>query len=177
MEQNRVEKNPSSGTGNFNPHLFEMRMHSDHYLPHGDIGDLSQAIKQSKNTIESFVGILPKTPRDMWELSKEDEVAKKTFLELVRQSFRYMDTIAQLQNEMKSDPKSDDATQANQAQGRTHNATIDSINIWSRALARADIDNDFLSGVVTNRASYGLFAMGLAASIYTDSDLYKELTD
>lgn len=132
---------------------------------------------ENKTATETMISMLPKPFSEILEISKSDEKVFKAFKEMVKQSFRYMLTIHELQEEIKSSQVGSEEFQRKDAsRTRTHNATIDSINIWSRALKYAEIDNDFLREVVQNRVSYGNFAMGIAAAVYSDKVLFNELT-
>lgn len=141
-------------------------------LLEGDYG-----FDKNKTATSMLIEMLPKPFEEILEISRSDEKVFKAFKEMVKQSFRYMLTIHELQEEIKnSQVGSEEFQRKDASRTRTHNSTIDSINIWSRSLRYADIDNGFLQNVVQNRVSYGNFAMGIAAAVYLDKKLFNELT-
>ncbi len=141
---------------------------------HGNLHDVALVLHDDENTLDMLIKNLPKNAEQLEKISDSSELSKITFFNLVKQSFRYLETIKDLQ-----DARDDGGIGSKESQekdllrGRCHDATIDSINQWSRSLARADIDNSFMSGILStppNRAVYGMFAIGLALDIYTDED-------
>ena len=143
---------------------------------HGPLTDVAAPMKDETSSLylDSIIKNLPKRAKELEEISKQNPDSERAFFSLVRQSFRYLQTIIDLQNSRDEHGiGSAEGGEADSGRTRCHNATIDAINIWSRSLHRANIDNSFLSGVLSkplNRAVYGMFAVGLVLDIYTDED-------
>lgn len=141
---------------------------------HGGIHDLSIAIKDSDDSLKMLIDLLPKKAKELEEISIQSPDSERMFFNMVRQSFRYLQTIIDLQDtKEKEGLGTEEHKESDDARGRCHDSTIDSINAWSRSLSKNDIDNSFMAGVLTtppNRAMYGMFAVGLVSDIYTDKD-------
>ena len=158
VSPNRASSIPHSGDSVF-----------DH---HGSLVDMVLLINDDESSLDFIIKNLPKRAKELEEISKQNPNSERMFFALVRQSFRYLQIIIDLQNEKDiSGIGSEEEKYKNDLRGRCHNATISSINSWSKSLHHAGIDNSFLSVVLStppNRAVYGMFAIGLALDIYTD---------
>ena len=140
---------------------------------HGTVADFANIIHDEQDSLEYLKSNMPKSASELEKLSASDETANKLFFNMVRQAFRYVETIIDLQEVKEEGLGTDEHKQKDDERGRCHTATIDSTNMWSRALAKAGIDNGFMSSVLStppNRAVYGMFAVGLALDIYTDEN-------
>ena len=145
---------------------------ASHFGHHGSLLNMATTMNDSKSSLEFVIKNLPKRAKELEEISKQNPNSERMFFALVKQSFRYLQTIIDLQNEKEiSGIGSEEERHKNELQTRCHNATISSVNSWSKSLYNAGIDNSFLSSVLSNppnRAVYGMFAVGLALDIYTD---------
>jgi hypothetical protein len=140
---------------------------------HGGIHDLSIAIKDSDDSLKMLIEMLPKKAKELEEISAQSPDSERMFFNMVRQSFRYLQTIIDLQDIKKDKLGTQEHRDSDDARGRCHDATVDSVNAWSRSLFKNNIDNSFMAGVLStppNRAVYGMFAVGLVSDIYTDKD-------
>jgi len=135
---------------------------------HGPMSDISNISHESEDDLKMLIDMLPKRAKELEEISLESEGSERMFFNMVKQSFRYMQTIIDLEEEKSKGYGSDEHAEKDKARTICHNATIDSINAWSRSLARAGVDNSFLAPVFGNRVTYGTFAIGLVLDIYTD---------
>lgn len=140
---------------------------------HGELHDVAEAIKDDDSSLKMLIDMLPKRARELEEISQQSDDSDRMFFNMVKQSFRYLETIIDLQNARSEDLGSVEAQEKDRARSRCHDAVISDINAWSRSLAKNNIDNSFMVGILgtpPNRAIYGTFAIGLVTDIYTDED-------
>ncbi len=140
---------------------------------HGEIHDVAMAIKDDDSSLKMLIDMLPKRARELEEISQQSDDSDRMFFNMVKQSFRYLQTIIDLQNVKPEDVGSEEFREKDEIRGRCHDAIIGDINAWSRSLAKNGIDNSFMVGVLSNppvRSVYGTFAIGLVTDIYTDED-------
>ncbi len=150
--------------------------HFEGEISHGTLEEMADLMKSTKTDLENVIAHLPKRADELYALSKDDETTEMLFLGVVKQSFRYLETIIELQRETQKEIGTEEWAMRDELRGRTHDATIASMNAWSRALAKAGVNNSFLRSVVGDRATYGAFAVGLALDVYTNEALFHDLT-
>lgn len=157
--------------------------HTNALFGHGNIQDAAIVLKDDSDILQMMIEMLPITANKMEEISGANEMTKRTFFSLVRQSFSYVDTIRELAEEIKENGRgTTEEKEKNEARTRCHNATISTVDIWVRSLAKSGVNVGFMSEIVKepkNRVVYGNFAVGLALSIYTDRnfDIQKYTID
>ena len=94
-----------------------------------------------------------------------DDILQECLAEMVSYSCSYTETLcrfAQIVAKGQSSNEGEARAEIERVRSRTHDATIDAINILSRALKSAGRDNSWISKMAGNRASYGKFAMLIA---------------
>ena len=93
---------------------------------------------------------------------KGNEILEKLFNKMLNYLYRYTEIVFEYNEILKSDISQDEINQRfkeiEETRKRIHNATIDSINILSRQLAKFNKDNSWNDKVSSSRASYGNFA-------------------
>ncbi len=140
---------------------------------HGEIHDVAEAIKDDDSSLKMLIDMLPKRARELEEISQGSDDSERMFFNMIKQSFRYLQTIIDLQNTKPEDIGSEEFQKKDETRKRCHDAIIGDINAWSRSLAKNGIDNSFMVGILATppvRAIYGTFAIGLVTDIYTDED-------
>ena len=154
--------------------------HAKHHFNfdgHGSVADFSNIVHEDADTLEMLRSQLPKKALELEQLSAKSEIANKMFFSMIRQCFRYVETIIELQEEKENGYGTEEHRQKDEERGKCHTATIDSVNAWSRALAKSGLDNSFMSSILSNppvRPVYGMFAVGLALDAFTDPNFEIE---
>jgi hypothetical protein len=147
------------------------------HIHHGSMNDVVSLMHESEDSLKQVLEMLPKPVEELYSLSKKNELTEETFFSLVRQSFRYLETIIDLEEEKRKGYGTEEYKNKDTARGRTHNATISSIDIWLRSLVKVGEDISFLDSIRANRMTYGLFAVGIALGTYVNKDIFPELTN
>ena len=107
-----------------------------------------------------------KTPEELRELCSGNETLTNLLNDMFKYCVRYAQDVWEMNELLKKGINgNEDAEKLKEIdQKRTilHNAAIDSINIFSRALQKFGKDNSWVKEIASSRASYGAFAIGIA---------------
>jgi hypothetical protein len=97
---------------------------------------------------------------------------------MVRQSFRYLQTIIDLKDtEEEKGLDSKEYELSYKLRDKCLELVTKSINSWNVSLSKNNIDNKFMKSIVTSppvSTLYGMFAVGLVSDIYTDKNFEIE---
>ncbi len=92
-----------------------------------------------------------------------NEILEKLFNDMLNYLYRYTETVFEyneiLSNDISQDTINQKLKELEEIRKKVHNATIDSINILSRQLAKFGKDNSWIDQVGSSRATYGNFAI------------------
>jgi hypothetical protein len=145
---------------------------------HGTTHDLSIAIGYSHEVIESFIDILPKKAKELEEISRQSPDSDRMFFNMVRQSFRYLQSMIDLKDvEEEKGLDSKEYKDIYELRDKCLELVIKSINAWSASLSKNSISNTFMKSIITNSAIntlYGMFVVGFVSDIYTDKNFEIE---
>ena len=101
-------------------------------------------------------------------LCEGNQTLEKLLEEMVDYFYRYTATVCEYEEVLSGGVTEEEVNKRFQdieeIRGIIHNATIDSVNILSRALAKAGKDNSWIQDVSASRATYGKFALTTALS-------------
>lgn len=93
-------------------------------------------------------------------LAESDETLENLLKEMLDYCLRYTETSIRFQKalqELDNPEKAKERAELDLETKTVHDATIDSINIFSRALANADKDNSWVAAISGHRAAYAKF--------------------
>lgn len=145
---------------------------------HGEIDDLTIATKESGEAIKMLIDLLPKKAKELEEMSAQSPSSERMFFNMVRQSFRYLQTVIDLKDveeEKGLDSKEYDISY--ELRDKCLELTAKAINAWNTSLSKNNINNKFMKNIVTSppiNTLYGMFAVGFVSDIYTDKNFNIE---
>ncbi len=99
-------------------------------------------------------------------ICEDDPVLLELLQSMIDMCLEYTITVAKFKEIVtRTEGKvTDDRMEIDKIRGTVHDATMDSINIFSRALAKAGKDNSWMAEMIGDRNKYGRFALTLTLS-------------
>ncbi len=123
--------------------------------------------REQTNKVESLstseVKKSPISVSDLEDLCEGNEELEEILTNMLSQCVEYVISVAKFK-QIALDSKyniSEALVEIDAVRKTTHDATIDAINVFSRALARNGKDNSWMGEVVGERTRYGRFALTL----------------
>lgn len=140
--------------------------------------------EQLKAMEELFRDNLPESPivlEEYEKLCKGDEIAEELLQQMVEKSIDYTVDVSTMERYVREHPAEldEDREAVDKKRTITHNATIDSINIFTRYIGKTFGKESFIKWDTANRGAYGKFAILLALNLFKEKiivDLIKEKT-